>query len=376
MVANLEQTATLDDGTNNFQYPMAFHNDVLHYGGMLQAEDWSDFVTAMQTEMSGLKDILQVVPRSSLPPDVKPLPAIWAFKRKRLPDWTILKHKACLNVHGGKQRHGVNYWETYSPVVNWTTVRLTMILSLIKGFKCRQVDFVQAFTQAPIDCPVFMEIPAGYTVQDNKLVFAGANHKASDKSYILKLLKNMYGLKQAGHNCWYNTLTDKLLKAGFHQSSVDKCLFIHHNCIIIIYVDDCLLFSPHDTILDDMISFLNTHFKITSSNSIETYLGLEVSQNSDGMITLHQPGLIDKVIKLCGLEAESNEHLTPADKILYASSAGDEARQHTWSYRQVIGILNYIAATSRPDISFAVYQYARFSANPGRNHEIAVRRIV
>jgi hypothetical protein len=162
MVANLEQTATLDDGTTNFTYPMAFHNDVLHYGGMLQAEDPSDFVSAMQNEMSGQQDILQVIPRSSLPHDIKPLPAVWAFKRKRLPDWTILKHKARLNVHGGKQKHGVNYWETYSPVVNWSTVRLTMILSLLKNFKCRQVDFVQAFTQAPIDCPVYMEIPAGY----------------------------------------------------------------------------------------------------------------------------------------------------------------------------------------------------------------------
>jgi hypothetical protein len=375
MVANLEQTATLDDGTPNFTYPMALHNDVLHYGDMLQAEDRSDFVSAMQNEMAGLQDILQVVPRSSLPADIKPLPAVWAFKRKRLPDWTILKHKARLNVHGGKQKHGVNYWETYSPVVNWSTVRLTMILSLLKHFKCRQVDFVQAFTQAPIDCPVFMEIPAGYTIQDNKLVFTGVHHKATDKTHVLKLLKNMYGLKQAGCN-WYNTLTDMLLKSGFCQSSIDKCLFIRHNCIVIVYVDDCLLFSPHESILDEVITSLNKQFKITSSNSIDTYLGLAVTHNPDGTITLHQPGLIDKVITLCGLEAESNEHLTPADKILFPALEGDAPRQHNWSYRQVIGILNYIAATSRPDITFAVHQCARFSHNPNRNHEIAVRRIV
>jgi hypothetical protein len=125
-----------------------------------------------------------------------------------------------------------------------------------------------------------------------------------------------------------------------------------------------------------MIALLNQHFNITSSNNIETYLGLDVSHNSDGTITLRQPGLIDKVIKLCGLEAESNEHLTPADKILLAPLAGDEPRQHTWSYRQAIGVLNYIAATSRPDITFAVHQCARFSANPSRIHELAVRRIV
>lgn len=353
---------------------MALHNDVLHNGGMLKAADRPDFVTAMQDEMSGLKDMLQVVPRSSLPPDTKSLPAVWAIKRKCLPDWMILKHKARLNVHGGKQKHGVNYWETYAPIANWSTVRLTMILSILKGFKCHQVDFVQAFTQAPLDCPVHMEIPAGYTVQDEQLVFAGVNHKASDRSHVVKLLKNLYGLKQAGYN-WYNTLTDELLKTGFKQSSVDKCLFIRHDCIIIVYVDDCLLFSPTDSVLDDMISFLNKHFKITSSTPIETYLGLEVSCNADGSIVLQQPGLTDKVIRLCGLEDESNEHLTPADKILHELEEGGDPRIHTWSYRQVIGVLNYIAASSRPDITFAVHQCG-LSNNPGRIHEIAVRQIV
>jgi hypothetical protein len=375
MIANLEQLATLDNGTANFTYPMAFHNVVLHYGGMLKADDHPNFVTAMQDEMSGLKEMLQVVPRSSLPHGIKPLPAVWAFKIKHLPDWTILKYKARLNVHGGKQKHGVNYWETYAPVVNWSTVRRTMILSLLKDFKCRQVDFVQAFTQAPIDCPVYMEIPAQYTVQDNQLVFTGAHHKATDKTHIIKLLKNMYGLKQAGHN-WYNTLTDELLKTGFRQSSIDKCLFIRDNCIVIVYVDDCLLFSPHDKVLDNMIALFNKHFKIISSSSIETYLSLEVTRNTDGTIPLRQPGLIDKVITLCSLEAESNEHLTPADKLLFEFLEGDEPRQHTWSYCQVIGVLNYIAATSRPDITFAVHQCARFSNNPGRLHEIAVRHIV
>jgi hypothetical protein len=90
-------------------------------------------------------------------------------------------------------------------VVNWYTILLTMILSLFKGFKGRQDDFIQAFTQAPLDCPIDMEILAGYSVQNNQLVFSGESRKTLDKTYVLKLLKNMYGLKQAGHN-WYNTL--------------------------------------------------------------------------------------------------------------------------------------------------------------------------
>jgi hypothetical protein len=255
-------------------------------------------------------------------------------------------------VHGGKQQHGVNYWVTYTPVVNWSTVQLTMILSILKGFKCRQVDFVQAFTQAPLDCPMYMEIPAGYSINDSQLVFTGEANKSTDKTYVLKLLRNRHGLKQAGYN-WYNTLTEELLKVGFHQSSVDKCSFIQDDCIVIVYVDDCLLFNPSNVVLNNMITTLNKHFKNTSSNSIETYLGLEVTHNHDGTIVLCQPGLIDKVIKICDLASEPNEHLSPADKILHQSDGLDEPRQHQWSNRQVIDVLNYIAATSRPVITFA-----------------------
>jgi len=70
-----------------------------------------------------------------------------------------------------------------------------------------------------------MEILVGYSVQDGKLAVSGESHRNQDKTRILKLLKNMYGLKQAGHN-WYNRLTDELLNNGFQQSQVDKCLFI------------------------------------------------------------------------------------------------------------------------------------------------------
>jgi hypothetical protein len=123
----------------------------------------------------------------------------------------------------------------------------------------------------------------------------------------------MYGLKQAGYN-WYNKLTDVLLDLGFKQSAVDKCLFIHQNCVILVYVDDCLLFSSLDDILDAIIAHLKKHFNITSGSDIETYLGIEIIRHEDK--TLRRPGLISTVLTLCGLDNKSNEHMTPADAIM------------------------------------------------------------
>lgn len=142
MIAHLEEQISLEDGSINEMYPCALQNDILHYGDILKTQDRDKIIIAMGKEVNGLIDMLQVVPRSSLPDGIKPLPAIWAFKRKHLPDWTIQKHKARLNAHGGKQKHRVNYWETYATVINWSTICLTLILSILHGFKSRQVDFV------------------------------------------------------------------------------------------------------------------------------------------------------------------------------------------------------------------------------------------
>lgn len=67
----------------------------------------SQFIAALEKEMAGFQDVF-------LPASMSTLPAIWAFKRMCLPDWTILRHKARINVQGGKQKNGVNYWETYT----------------------------------------------------------------------------------------------------------------------------------------------------------------------------------------------------------------------------------------------------------------------
>ncbi len=105
--------------------------DVLHYGAMLKDKDKHLFEEDMKCEVHDLlkTGTVEVVLRSTLPSALKILPTIWSFRRKRAPDWSILKHKARLYPHGGKQIEGEHFWETYAPVINWRTVRL--VLSLV-----------------------------------------------------------------------------------------------------------------------------------------------------------------------------------------------------------------------------------------------------
>jgi hypothetical protein len=78
----------------------------------------------------------EVWARVDVPAHQDILPAVWAFKRKcRIDARTIYKYKAHLNIHGSMQKHGVNYWETYSPVVNWFSIHLGLVLALL--FQCK-----------------------------------------------------------------------------------------------------------------------------------------------------------------------------------------------------------------------------------------------
>lgn len=182
---------------------------------------------------------VEIVPRSIIPSDNKPLQPIWSFQRKRDPDWSILKYKARLCPNGSTQIEGVNFWATYALLLSWRTVRLTLILSLLSGLKSRQLDYISASTQAPIDCDMYMNVPPGFIVHKNSLSFTRSSTQGNNSDHVLRIRKNMYGLKQAGNN-WFDTLKTSLLARGLTQSEIDPCLFIRPNCILVVYVDDCL----------------------------------------------------------------------------------------------------------------------------------------
>eukprot|EP00956_Cyclotella_meneghiniana_P029979 scaffold74389_cov38-Cyclotella_meneghiniana.AAC.6 len=170
-------------------------NEVYTYAQVVKLDDVSDFLKAMEDEVlvHESRKHWTMAPRSSLPPGIKTIRAIWSFKRKRFPDGRINKHKARLCAHGGmRQEWGENYWETYSPVVNMLSVRILLALSHLHDLETQSIDFVLAFPQAYLDVDVWMELPDGMNPE-------GVDEKDRWK-YVLKLNKSLYGLKQAFHN--------------------------------------------------------------------------------------------------------------------------------------------------------------------------------
>ncbi|CAJ1938910.1 unnamed protein product [Cylindrotheca closterium] len=353
--------------------PMAFaatlaDEDTMYLHQAKKERDWIHFHTAMVKEIEDHTKggHWEIVPRKSMPQGHKAMRGVWSMKRKRrVGTGEIYKWKARLCIDGSSQEKGVNYWDTYSPVVAWETIRSLLTLAIMNGWTTRQIDFVLAFPQAEVECPMYMEIPRECYVDGSEY----------NEQNVLLLKKNLYGAKQAG-KVWFDFLRKGLKDIGFKQSKVDKAVFYKGETIFIVYVDDAILMGPNGREINDVIKRLGQKYKLTDEGDLNEYLGIKMTKTSEGR-ELTQPALIQRILETVNIDLDRGarrEVRTPANKVLHKDEGG-LTRQLHWDYRSVIGMLNWLARSTRPELIFAVSQVGRFMAFPKRSHEDAVMRI-
>jgi hypothetical protein len=368
-----------DDMEDPIAFTASTNPDIMYLDQALKEPDSKQFQQAMLDEVQSHTDNghWEVIWIWQVPEGEKILPSVWAMRRKRrIATGEAYRWKARLNLHGGKQEYGLNYWETYSPVIAWTTVRLFLILTLLNGWSSRQVDFVLAFPQADVECPLYMEIPRGFKFQGSR------------KTHCLSLKKNLYGAKQAGR-VWNEYLHDGLIARGFRQSSVDMCLYYRGSVALMFYVDDGIFVGPKQEDIDECYDLLTKPcisptepdkefraFKMTNEGDISDYLGVKVEKLKNGCIKLSQPHLIQKILDDLGFNERTKTAATPAaSTIKLGRDLHGAPYQEDWHYRSVIGKLNFLEKSTRLDLAYSVHQCARFSADPKESHATAVKRI-
>jgi hypothetical protein len=318
------------------------------------------FFDAMKIELNTLVHMhcWDVVERL---PSMNVLPSTWALKLKRYPDGSVRKYKARFCAGGHRQIEGVDFFETFAPVVNWHTVRLMLVLSQILGLSSRQVDYTAAFIHAPIHDEVYVAMPRGF----------------SEPGMVLKLRRSLYGLKQSPRN-FFQHLKSNLEKCGFRNPSpdTDPCLFVSPKVVCVVYVDDTLLWSPKSEWIDEAIENLRkTGMTLEVEESVAGFLGVLIERDQvDGSIKLTQTGLIKRIIAALGIE-NAPAVSTPAATTPLVKDLDGDPPDGTFNYASVIGMLGYLQSNSRPDIAYAVSSAARFTHNPRRSHEDALKRI-
>ena len=344
--------------------------DTLYYHEAMKDPDRVKFQESMLKEVTDQFENgnFTVVHKSRVPEGQVVLPAVWQMKRKRdVMTGAIKKYKARLNIDGSRMRHGVHYNETYSPVASWNSVRMLLTLTAVHGWHTKQIDYVQAFAQAPVEKTLYMKIPAGVELED------GAN----TKEYVLQIHRNIYGQKQAGR-VWNKYLVNKLVKElGFKQSKVDECVFYRGKTLYVLYTDDSLLAGPDLKEIEQVIYDLQHMAKlaITVEGDLADFLGVNIDRRDDGTIHLSQPHLIDQILEDLRLKDDTVKiRTTPAaSSKLLTRHSDSQSFDNSFNYRSVIGKLNYLEKATRSDISYAVHQCARFVSNPKVEHGEAVR---
>lgn len=172
-----------------------------------QAKKDTEWVKAMEKEFQALEEN-NTWKLTSLPHGKNAVGSRWVYKIKHKPDGTVDRYKTRLVAKGFTQLEGMYYHETFSPVAEMTTVRTILAVANLKGWPLHQLDVNNAFPHGTIDEEVYMEIPSGFYDADRS------------KGKVLRLLKSIYGLKQASRQ-WFEKVSETLLQFGFQASLND-----------------------------------------------------------------------------------------------------------------------------------------------------------
>ena len=317
---------------------------------------------AVKNELESMKEnaVFKIV---SFNPDMKVITSRWVFKLKTDKFGNPTVYKARLVAKGCQQRYGVDFKETYSPVVKLVTVRVVLSVALQKNYKISQMDVKTAFLYGNLDEDVYMEIPKGMKTGRGK---------------VIKLEKSLYGLRQSPL-CWYKRLNDVLVNLGFVRSLREMCLYVRE-CegkvmYLVLYVDDILLISEcdiQDSVVKDQ---LRREFEIKVENDFDQFLGIGLRYDKEeAAMYLSQKKSIKELLEFLNMQ-DCNGTKTPMEKGLNLSSAVNGNKEFEVPYKEAIGKMMYIMLSCRPDVCFAISYLSRFQQNPASEHWKAVKHL-
>jgi len=331
----------------------------------MESKESFHWQAAMEKEMQSMHSN-EVWTLVELPAGRKTVSNRWVFKQKVGSDGEICQYKARLVAQGFSQRYGIDYDETFSPVVRFESIRTVIALSAQYGMSLHQMDVTAAFLNSNLDEEIYMKQPEGFVV-------------TGSEKMVCRLNRSIYGLKQSPR-CWNSSLHSCLLELGFCQTSGDPCIYISsvgEAAIICIYVDDLLIASVSDNRMRQLKLALSKRYEMKDMGELHYFLGVKITQNRQkGTIFISQPSYIEGLLDKFGL-TNSRPVSTPVDNSVKLVKSSDEDDVFDAQvYQSAIGGLLYLALKTRPDISYAVSSVAKFAAAPAKQHWVAVKRVM
>lgn len=330
--------------------------DPMSVDSALSGSDKLEWMKAIEAELSSLEKH-DVWYSTVLPPGQKLLPTKFIFQKKFDADGALLRYKARLVVQGHLQ---AAVEMTYSPVVNFTTLRLALALAVQQGMYIHQMDVTTAFLHGEIDGEVYVKPPKGLSCFKD--------------GTVLKLRKGLYGLKQSPR-LWSNKWREVMLKLGYRSLNADECVFIRDTIWLLIYVDDIIIISSDITEVRSCKKELALHFDVKDMHELKYFLGIEFIRDEGGA-WLSQAGFVKQVLARFDM---NNSKPTSTPMVQSGRHEMDNPSQEVLPvsyFQEIVGCLLYIATRTRPDLCAAVGILCRHTCNPLPYHFMQLKRIL
>lgn len=349
------------------------------YHEAMASKEKDKWMVAMKSEFDGCvaQDTWGLVTRSSLPRETNIIPVKWVFKVKTDETGSVTKYKARITPKGFKQKYGVDYFEVFANTGKYKSLRVLLSIAAREDLELRQLDVPQAFTQAPLEEDVYMDMPEGFEVD----------------GMVCRLKKSLYGLKQSPRN-WYLLASSFItVELKFHATASDPCVFWRESVtgrmiLLFLFVDDMqVAFDKCDEYeWSEAHRALKDRFNITDLGESKYMLGMKITRDrSSRTIKLDQELYITKSLEKFGLDKckpaktpavqSSSKSLVEREGNGNGDGNGSDRPTNLKLYQEKVGTLLYAAISTRIDISFAVNKLTQHMLNPTEAHARAADRV-
>uniref|UniRef100_A0ABD2WMT1 Integrase catalytic domain-containing protein n=1 Tax=Trichogramma kaykai TaxID=54128 RepID=A0ABD2WMT1_9HYME len=340
---------------------VAVRYELINYKDAMSCQNEQKWKKAMQDEMDSLKKN-QVWELVNPPVNSKIIGCRWVYKIKNDAAGKSMRYKARLVAKGYNQEQGIDYQETFSPVVRYESIRLLLSLAAKESLIINQFDIKTVYLNGQIEEEIYMDQPLGSN---------------DGTTQVCKLQRSLYGLKQSSR-CWNDRFTNFLRLNNLKSSVADPCIFTCNDkekrIVVAIFIDDGLLLTKDRKESTSLLVQLKKEFEVTECTS-RLFLGMQIGHQEDGAITFQQTAYATKILDRFRMQ-DANPVEIPADP--HSDFCVDMHTNQEISkapYHEAVGSLLYLSNGTRPDITIAVNRASRYLENTTKLHCNAVKHI-
>lgn len=294
------------------------------------------------------------------------LGGMWRLSRKRDENNRIVRYKARWVAFGNHQIKGIDYADTHASVGSVNSLRILLAITAGSTWTIWQFDIKTAFLNGKIEGIVYVR-----QVKD----FEHPSHPRR----VWLLNQSLYGTKQAAR-CWQKDFSATAAQFKLFPCPSDSAVYILQDnrgtLIIHLHVDDSLVFCSTPTLITEFRAFLDSQYEVKWTTSPKLYLGIRLDILPESTV-ISQPHYIEAKLEEFGMSNCSMvKSPFPAKTVLAAGTPDEIAAAAELPYQSLVGSLQWIAHTTRPDIAYAVSQLSSFNASWTIDHWTKAKHVL